>query len=74
MAKMVRCAYCGGSGDDRYKNTPCVACGGSGHMVVPYDNGVRCNYCGGSGADRYENRPCRSCQGAGVTAPGIQNL
>ena len=37
MAKMVRCAYCGGSGDDRYKRTPCVACGGSGHMMVPYD-------------------------------------
>jgi len=74
MGKMVRCAYCNGSGDDRYKRAPCVACGGSGQTLVPYDNGVRRSYCNGAGDDRYERRPCRSCGGAGVTAPGIQRL
>ena len=72
MGQNVRCAYCGGNGDDRYKRSPCDACGGSGQIYVPYDNAVRCNYCGGSGDDRYERKPCRSCHGAGVTAPGIQ--
>jgi hypothetical protein len=72
MGKLVRCEYCRGSGSDRHKSEPCRACGGSGQILIPYDNPVRCKYCDGSGADRYESRPCRSCKGAGVTAPGIQ--
>lgn len=72
MGRLVECAYCRGSGDDRHKNMPCSACGGSGKMMIPFDYPVTCNYCRGSGDDRHENRPCRARQGAGVIAPGIQ--
>jgi DnaJ-class molecular chaperone len=74
MGEMVTCGYCRGSGDDRYKKMPCSACGGSGRMMIPYDNPVRCGFCKGSGDDRYEKGPCRACKGAGVVAPGIQTL
>jgi DnaJ-class molecular chaperone len=74
MGNMVKCAYCRGSGDDRHKNIPCRACGGSGQLVIPYDNPVNCSYCRGSGDDRHIDQPCRACHGAGVIAPGIQTL
>lgn len=72
MSAYKTCAYCKGTGDDRYKRDACEACSGSGTMVVPYDNAVTCAFCGGSGDDRYERRPCRVCQGAGVCPPGLQ--
>jgi DnaJ-class molecular chaperone len=74
MGDTVRCAYCSGSGDDRYLREPCRACGGSGQIFLPYDNSVRCGFCSGSGDDRYERKPCRACGGAGRIAPGIQRL
>jgi DnaJ-class molecular chaperone len=72
MGQLVRCAYCRGSGDDRHKDKPCSACGGSGQIMIPYDNYVTCSYCRGSGDDRHLDQPCRACHGAGVIAPGIQ--
>jgi len=72
MGTMVRCAYCGGSGDDRYVRDACKACGGSGQIYIAYNNYVKCNFCVGSGDDRYEKKSSRVRKGAGVTAPGIQ--
>ena len=74
MAIAVECSFCNGSGVDRYKNDSCRACGGSGTMIIPYDNPVDCNFCNGSGVDRYRNDKCRVCGGAGVAPPGIQSL
>ena len=72
MGQLVKCAYCRGSGADRHKYSACSACGGSGQVMIPYDNYVTCNFCSGAGSDRYSYQPCRVCHGAGVTAPGIQ--
>jgi DnaJ-class molecular chaperone len=72
MGKLVRCSYCKGKGRDPYRNRPCRACGGSGQVLIPYDNPVKCSYCRGTGRDPYKNEPCRACKGAGIIAPGIQ--
>ena len=74
MAKSLKCAFCRNTGVDRFRNDACRACGGSGTMVVPYDNSVPCNFCNASGADRFKNEKCRVCGGAGEAPPGIQSL
>lgn len=67
-----KCAFCRGTGEDRFRQDACRACGGAGVMVVPYDNAVTCQFCRGSGEDRFKQDVCRVCHGAGVTRPGLQ--
>jgi len=74
MAVTTSCAFCRGSGVDKYRSDACRACGGSGKMVIPYDNAVKCNFCNGSGVDKYKSDKCRTCNGAGVMPPGLQSL
>jgi DnaJ-class molecular chaperone len=72
MGDYYTCAYCHGSGENPHDNDPCRACGGSGKMLITYDNAVKCAYCHGSGENPHDNKPCKVCQGAGYTKPGIQ--
>ena len=71
---LVRCAFCKSSGEDRFRNDACRVCGGSGQMMVAYDNAVKCGFCKGSGEDKFRNDACRTCKGAGVMPPGLQEL
>ena len=55
--RRVGCAHCGGAGARLDRAEPCLACDGSGVLVMPTDG------------FRLERLPCGACDGCGVRAP-----
>jgi DnaJ-class molecular chaperone len=65
----VTCAYCGGTGKDRWNLlsalSRCSACTGTGTHIVqaPYR---ACAHCAGTGRHPHLRVTCTTCRGAGV--------
>ena len=69
MSTRVKCAFCGGTGDETGHRHVCRVCQGHGTVVVPYDTPVKCAYCNGTGDETGHRKPCPVCRGVGVVAP-----
>lgn len=65
-AKVITCAFCGGSGVHDDQRLTCTVCGGKG-MVTIRETVEKCPHCQGAGVDTDINYlPCSRCGDKGV--------
>jgi len=71
--KIIRCAFCKGSGSVAGWGgpDPCPVCHGRCEVHITYDNPKKCGFCKGSGsvAGWGGAKPCHLCKGIGVICP-----
>ena len=68
--KLVKCAYCNGSGKDYYEllseNSVCLVCKGLGSVELE-EPSIKCVFCSGTGKNPLGSRvACIVCQGKGM--------